>query len=263
MKHFFQYINYSLKRKMIYMFSTAFAALLIVSFALLYFVVIRELSTRTINDAELILNQAKSNMDYCLNDMKTPLVAVGRNSAVRSLLSMDMAQGDYAERLAKEREVSQLLNDVSSLKSYMGDLIILGTNGYTMNLVANLSSDFVIESEDWANTITFEKKGIYYILPHQVDYYKSPPYTLAISAIFPIYSGSKSLGFVICDINTDKIDAILNNLDFADDTRVYLMDATGEYVYNNDDNTVINQLSPEITEEIKKTRSAPSGREEN
>lgn len=255
MRRFFRYINYSLKRKMIYMFSTAFAALLIVSFMLSYFVVVRELSSRTINDAELILHQAKSNMDYYLNDVKTPLVTVGRNSAVQSLLSMDTTGADYAERLAREREAARLFNDVSSLKSYMGDLIILGTNGYMMNLITNLSPDFTIDREDWANKISFEKKGIYYILPHEVDYYKYSPYARAISAIFPIYNGSKFLGYVICDISTTKIDAILDNLDFADDTKVYLMDAAGEYVYNSDDSTVRNQLPLEVTEDILENQS--------
>ena len=71
-RQIFQYVNYSFKRKMIVVFSTVFALLLIFTFWILYLVVSREFTDRIINDMQMILDTARDNIDYYFNDMKAP-----------------------------------------------------------------------------------------------------------------------------------------------------------------------------------------------
>lgn len=250
-RQIFQYVNYSFKRKMIVVFSTVFALLLIFTFWILYLVVSREFTDRIINDTQMILDTARDNIDYYFNDMKAPLVTIGRSPTVADLVSMKEEETVFSERLSKERELMDLMNNFNSFKTYMGDLIVLGENGYMKNLISGLNTDFVLSSKEWAiECHDFSERGIHYFMPHEVDYYKRNPYPSAVSAIFPIYKGHVAEGYIMCDISAQRIDAILDNFDFADGTKVYLMDQNGQKIYLHGESTMDNILSAYMTETI-------------
>ena len=115
-RQIFQYVNFSFKRKMIVVFSTVFALLLIFTFWILYLVVSREFTDRIINDMQMILDTARDNIDYYFNDMKAPLVTIGRSPTVADLVSMKeegLLELDKGKIVLKEEHMKKIAESLS------------------------------------------------------------------------------------------------------------------------------------------------------
>lgn len=121
--------------------------------------------------SQYLTDTFKLNMDFCTTDVKSLLNTLSMDESVRTLMTMDRQNIDYAQLLRCEREMKRLLGSMLSMKSYVQDALVLGKNGYQYNYLAGLGGQ-VLEEEWFAHGVDPGKKGFQYVLPHDVDYYK-------------------------------------------------------------------------------------------
>lgn len=165
-------MNQNIGRKMIFLMVPVFCVALMATTALVNYMYKERFIANIEEGSQYLTDTFKLNMDFCTTDVKSLLNTLSMNESVRTLMTMDRENIDYGQLLRCEREMKRLLGSMISMKSYVQDVLVLGKNGYQYNYLEGLGGK-VLEEEWFAQGVDFGRKGFQYVLPHDVDYYKT------------------------------------------------------------------------------------------
>ena len=122
---------------------------------------------------------------------------------------------------------------MTSMKSYIQDVFVLGNNGYQYNYLQNIRGS-LMETDWFQECVDKEKKGFQYILPHDVDYYETgkTPASQAISVVLPIRSGNETVGYTLCDIRMNKAAVLPESIHKDANMNAYLVNGSTKEYYD-------------------------------
>lgn len=175
----------------------------------------------------------KLNVDFCTNDAKSLLNTLSLDQNVITLVTMDREHMNYGTLLNAEKEVKKLLGSMTSVKSYVQDVFVIGENGYQYNYLSAMHGN-IMEQGWFIHGVEKGKRGFQYILPHDVDYYEQGkrPAGQAISIVLPIKAEGGIAGYAIVDIKMDKAGALPEGLNRNTNMKAYLVDGGTKDYYD-------------------------------
>lgn len=202
---FNQYINENIGRKLTFLMVPVLCIVMTITILLTSWTYTRRLVKNIEEGSQYITETFKLNMDFCTSDVKSLLNTLSMDENVIRLVTMEEDTLDYGEFLSCQRGLKRHFGSMTSMKSYIQDVFVLGNNGYQYNYLQNIRGR-LLETDWFRECVDKEKKGFQYILPHDVDYYErgKTPASQAISVVLPIRSGNETVGYTLCDIRMNK-----------------------------------------------------------
>lgn len=235
LNRWYRFLNKNLARKITILFVPIFSLILITAFGLVYTIFSQKLVGRVLYDTQLTIEKIKDNLDFYLNDSKTALVTLAGTPALKRMVSFTPENVSYYEMIEDERQVMNVLNNITTFKTYLGNVLVFGKNNVSLDMLQSARKDYDLESAAWAEGLaTGKSSGIQFLMPHETDYYTdlSRPYKSALSAVLPVTGSTREItGYVMCEISTERIDNLLSNLTFVKESRVYLLNMEGDQAY--------------------------------
>jgi two-component system sensor histidine kinase YesM len=251
LKHF---ANRSIGNR-ISIFFIPFTVILITTVCMVSFVkYYATLKDQIIRDTMKIIEQVGNNVDFFFTDIKTPMAMIARNTNVVQALK-DYEEMTPQERLFIERDIGAFTYNINSFKSYIGDLIIVGNNGFKLNLrtSSRILYNYDFLNADWLKELVAKsEKGIQYISTHECDYYPKTelPYDKIVSAVLPVYDNTQNIGYIICDINLRKLNRIFDSLNLSHDGVIFMVDQQGKIIFHPNEENLEKQIPREIADHI-------------
>lgn len=143
------------------------------------------------------------------------MVMIARNDNIRKAVK-DYQNMDNKEKLLTKNEMEDFVKNITTFKSFINDIIIVGNNDYRYNIYNNNPNKFLNDFNFLeSNYLKKAKEGsirLYYLGQHPTDYYMETWSDSEVySVVLPIRSSNSNLGYIICDIKADTINGILAN----------------------------------------------------
>lgn len=187
-----------------------------------------------IDDMNGNLVNAVNTIDYYFDDVKTPMVMISRNSSIQKVLKNYQGMTNR-EKLDTVNQLEDFVQNITTFKSFINDIIVVGVNGYLYNIYRE-SPDKYIGDYDFLNSkyLADSSAGpvrLTYTGQHPTDYYMSSVLSEVYSVVLPIRSGQKRIGYVICDLKSETINNILNNNLKEAQAKIIIQDEKGAILY--------------------------------
>jgi two-component system sensor histidine kinase YesM len=248
------FANKSISNRIILFFVPLTTALIITVGVLSFFNYYSKMERQIINDTMKIIEQVNNNVDFYFNDIKTPMAMIAMNTNVVKMLT-NYENMDYTQRLLAERDIEDFTNNINSFKSYIGDLIIVGRNDFRKNLKPKsqlLYSYNFLKAPWFQDIIRKNQKGVQFISLHVCDYYPTSglPYNRIVSAVLPVYGQEKVLGYIICDINMNKLKNLSNSFERSKDGIIYMVDQQGKIIFHPEEAMLEKQMDSGIKNRV-------------
>lgn len=191
---------------------------------------------------KIIMENMSANMenvvdsiDYYFEDVKTPMVMMARNDNIIKAMK-GYGSMTNREKLNTTNELKDFVQNITTFKSFINDIIIVGNNGYLYNIY-NENTDKYLGSYNFATSVYLReaKEGpvrLYYVGEHPTDYYIHPPEGETVySAALVVRSMTNRIGYIICDIKGDVINGILKNNLKEGSAKILVTDEKGRLIY--------------------------------
>ena len=187
-----------------------------------------------IDDMNSNLVNAVNTIDYYFDDVKTPMVMISRNSSIQRVLKNYQGMTNR-EKLDTVNQLEDFVQNITTFKSFINDIIVVGVNGYLYNIYRE-SPDKYIGDYDFLNSRYLADSsagpvGLTFTGQHPTDYYMSASFSEVYSVVLPIRSGQNRIGYVICDLKSETINNILNNNLKEEEAKILIRDEKGEILY--------------------------------
>lgn len=253
------FMNKSISRRITVLFIPLIVSVTISIFIISYYKFSDTLQSQVINDTGKIIDQVGKNTDFYFKDIMTPMAMLVQNTYVVKALK-DYDTMDAKERLFLDRDINEITNNINIFKSYLGDLIIVGKNGFVANLASspNIIAGYDFLSADWMQeAVKSHSDSIQYISPHKCDYYYPTvkPYDMAISAVLPVKQEQHVIGYIICDINLKGLNNIFDTLKLVEGGLIYMVDREGKIVFHPDAASIGTYVGHPIINKMMKSNS--------
>lgn len=231
---FNRFVNQNIGRKVTFLMAPIICVIMAVTIMLVNHMYTQRFIDNIEEGSQYMTDTFKMNMDFCTTDVKSLLNTLSLNDNVITLVTMDEEAIDYGKLLNSEREMKKLLGSMTSVKSYVQDVFVVGENGYQYNYLG-YSRGNIMETEWFRQGVDKESKGFQYILPHGADYYETgkSPSSQVISIVLPIkYNGKEVVGYAVCDIRMDKAAVLSDGMNENTNMRAYLVNETTKEYYD-------------------------------
>lgn len=181
-------------------------------------------------------NVVKS-IDYYFEDVKTPMVMIARNSNIINAVK-EYQKMDNKEKLRTINDMEDFVKNITTFKSFINDIIIIGNNGYHYNIYNNnpdkYLNDFNFLESSYLKDAQEGAVRLYYLGYHPTDYYTNTSSASEVySVVLPIRSRNNNLGYILCDINADIINEILNNTLNNKQAKMLIYNENGDILFEN------------------------------
>ncbi len=176
-------------------------------------------------------------IDYYFEDVKTPMVMIARNSNIIKAVD-DYQNMDNKEKLQTKNNLEDFVKNITIFKPFINDIFIIGNKGYIYNIY-NDNPDKYLNNFDFLESdyLKEAKEGpvkLYYLGPHPTEYYNQTISASDVySVVLPIKSGNRKTGYILCDINADMINEVLNNTLKNKQAKVLVYDDDGNILFEN------------------------------
>ena len=147
MRRFNQYINKNIGRKLTFLMVPVLCIVMTVTILLTSWTYTRRLVKNIEEGSQYITETFKLNMDFCTSDVKALLNTLSMDENVIRLVTMEQDSLDYGEFLSCQRELKKRFGSMTSMKSYIQDVFVLGNNGYQYNYLQNIRGSLM--ETDW------------------------------------------------------------------------------------------------------------------
>lgn len=191
---------------------------------------------------KIIVDNMKDNMektveavDYYFEDVKTPIVMLARNDdilrAVRNYQNMT-----NKEKLMTANGLEDFVQNITTFKPFINDIIIVGYNGYRYNLYHRNQdkylNDFNFIESSYLKKLHAGEVRLYYLGQHPTEYYLHENTREDVySVILPIKSGKTKKGYVICDIQAEILNNILEERLLNEKSKLLILDEQMRTIY--------------------------------
>ncbi|MCR8634307.1 sensor histidine kinase [Paenibacillus radicis (ex Xue et al. 2023)] len=168
-----------------------------------------------INSSKKVMEQATVGLNFNLEEVKRALVLMGTHpSVIASLNSFHLMNA--AERINHERLITDASRSISS--SLISDVLIIGINGYIMNLDGrrSLKWDYDFRQQPWfQKTVELPQNNFITLGLHKQDYYlndyASKYNQQTLSVAIPILNfEQKVVGSIVCNIDLDHLNGLFD-----------------------------------------------------
>jgi two-component system sensor histidine kinase YesM len=254
---FHAFWNKSIAHRMILYFSCFGTLLLIVLGLVNYYKSSHSLESEIIYYTTKIMEQTNANLDFYLNDAKTPIVLLSTNSSLIASLH-NYQNMSWEEKLTNNRNIEELTFNINTFKTYIDDILIVGNNGYVNNLYSRqyVNMDYAFTEQKWIKeALNWNKSELNIIGMHTRDYYTAMDMrqnSKTVSVSLPIFDEkNQSIGVVICDLNLDKIGSTLPVQKIADKQKLFILDAQGEILFEQNKDKLGQRYSEAIYSSIE------------
>lgn len=200
------------------------------------------LTKEIINYTSKVMDQAKNNLDFNFEDVKTPFALLTANSSIIACLNAYPAMS-WEERLRHDRQIEEITTNINTFKPLISDILIIGKNGYLNNLDnrRTLKWNYDFWGQKWfrkAIAPDFQGKKLIYLGLHLQDYYldtmfkyRKPTFSIAM----PIFGNNNNiLGAAVCNFDIDKLNNMMMLSNYERSGRILLLDNTGTIIAHKD-----------------------------
>jgi two-component system, sensor histidine kinase YesM len=199
----------------------------------------RVLTEETIKYTHNIMEQATASLNFNLEQVQQPLIILANNpSVILALKSYERMS--IGERVNHDRNIAEVISNVSAFKSLISDILIVGKNGYINNLDARrtLRWDYKFNEQPWfKDSISTSTRAFISLGLHKQDYYQNwiRKYNqLTLSIAIPVFDYQKNVvGSIICNLDLEKLKEFLDSADFEEGT-TFLINEDGTILFHGD-----------------------------
>lgn len=209
--------------------------LLIITFSTLY-LFFSKMKERIISDKQIIVEKIAESVNFPFNSLTTPMITLSKHSSVLKLLNVqtEMYSLDWINNI---RSIDQYLLNVNTFNNYIIDIAVLRTDStvvYTLGDVLKRNYDYC--NQEWFKKALLGDKVIKYAPPHGAEHYYSSygKNQYAFSAILPIESKNKVIGYILCEVDTTRMSDIFYHTPKEKQEGFLLIDLDGNIIYDYD-----------------------------
>lgn len=223
--------KYSLQFELILKISIGFISLIIILSSSIVMFTSGQYNRIIMENIHGSMENAVDSIDYYFEDVKTPMVMLARNNNIREAMK-NYKNMSNREKLNSTNAVEDFVQNITTFKSFINDIIIVGEQGFQYNIY-NENADKFLKNFDFTEEDYFQKirEGtvrLYYVGEHATIYYTHPPKGETVySVILPVRSMQSRIGYIICDIKSDMINEILDNNLKENKAKILILDEEG------------------------------------
>lgn len=188
------------------------------------------------------MENVANSVDYYFKDVKTPLVMMARNNNIVKAMK-NYQNMDNREKLENNNALEEFVQNITTFKPFINDIIIVGTDGYVYNIY-NSNQDKFMKKFDFTESVYLReaKEGdirLYYLGQHSTEYYTDQsPEGAVYSVVLPVRSGKQKVGYIICDIKASVINQIMESNLKENKSKIIIEDKAGNILYEEGNSSI-------------------------
>lgn len=252
MRNLEKWINRSFGRRIASFFIPVIIVLILIIAGIgshVYYLSLLETSKRNIKG---IIKQGNYTMDLYFQDIKTTAVLLSESDDLVHMLK-NYDKMDVQERFYQQEAVDKLLRNTSLMRDHVLDCIIVGKNGYQTNMPdrPELGYRTDILKEEWLQPYIRENGGFGYTGAHSADYYGTRNVDKTVlSVVLPVVRYGECLGYIIVDLDFQKMNEIINAGNEVDGLRYLVVDSGGNIVFSDEPKEINTVLSEQTRQKL-------------
>lgn len=245
-------IRQSMQYKLVALF-LVIIAVTIMSISLFAFYRSSETMEKNLGDYTFqIVSQVNRNIEFYIEEMENIAAMCNYNYNVQKYLKNYKPANDL-ERFKDANKITELLNNITSVRDDIISVMIFGNNGYVLKNNTNLRmvKGFDITKYDWYINANKNFGQSVVSSPHTQDYLEnSNKSVVSLSRVITNYDAPESVGVILIDLNLNVIKNISSKIKLGEEGYVYIIDKKGNPVYHPHHISFDEILKPEYTEDI-------------
>lgn len=253
MENLERWINRTFGRRIMMFFIPVIILLILTTAAVsgrIYYTSMLESSQKNIKGT---VKQGNYILDLYFQDIKTTAVLLSDSEELRYMLTnydtMSVQEWFYGQE-----KIDKLLRNTSLMRDHIQDCIVVGKNGYQTNMPdrPEIKNGTDILKEEWMQPIIDESSGFYYTGAHQADYYyvSGDTYKKVLSVVLPVVEYGKCLGYIIVDLDFQKMNEIVTAGNEVEGLRYLVADPDGNIVFSDEPEEINTALPEEAVKEL-------------
>lgn len=254
MKKWSKWVNRTFGRRIMVFFIPAIVALILIIAGINSYIYYSSFFKESQQNIKGIVKQGSYTMDLYFQDVKTTVALLANDDDLIYMLT-NYDSMDVRERFYQQAEVDEKLRNTSLMREHILDCIIVGVNGYQTSMPdrAELKYERNLLEEEWMQPYIHETGGgFYYTGAHLADYYYgSETEHWVISVVFPVVRYGERLGYIIVDLDFQKMNKIVNAGNEIDSLRYLVVDSNGGIVFSDEEDEINTTLSDEIAAKLE------------
>lgn len=222
-----------------------------ISYYIYYSSILKEMEKNIVGTVE----QGNYTVDLYFQDVKTTIIQLIDNDNLISMLTnyQDMT---IQERYYKQLDIDEELMNTSLIRDHILDCIIVGENGYQTNMPdrQKLKYDGNLLEEEWLQPyVQNPDKKFYYTSSHLNHYYeKENNEKYVISVVFPVENFGKRLGYIIVDMDFQRMNQIISARSDINSLQFLIVDEEGAVVFSDEEGQINHSVPTTVYENLDK-----------
>lgn len=253
MKDLERWMNHTFGRRIMMFFIPVIMMLILTTVAVsgrIYYTSMLESSQKNIKGA---VKQGNYIIDLYFQDIKTTAVLLSDSDEMRYMLT-NFDTMSIPEQFYTQEQIDKLLRNTSLMRDHIQDCIVVGKNGYQTNMPdrPEIKTGTDILKEEWMRPVTGGDGGFFYTGAHQADYYyiSGDTYKTVLSVVLPVIEYGKCLGYIIIDLDFQKMNRIVTAGNEVEGLRYLVADREGNIVFSDEPEEINTALPEEAVKEL-------------
>lgn len=253
MKNLERWMNRTFGRRIMMFFVPVIIMLILTTVAVsgrIYYTSMLENSQKNIKGA---VKQGNYIIDLYFQDIKTTAVLLSDSDELRYMLT-NFNMMSIPERFYTQEQIDKVLRNTSLMRDHIQDCIVVGNNGYQTNMPdrPEIKTDTDILKEEWMRPVIEGNGGFFYTGAHQADYYyvSGDTYRTVLSVVLPVVEYGKCLGYIIIDLDFQKMNEIVTAGNEVEGLRYLVADHEGNIVFSDEPGEISTALPEEAVKEL-------------
>jgi len=206
-----------------------------------------------------IIAQENYTMDLYFQDIKTTSALLADNDDLVDML-LHYQDMSLQERFYQQEKIDTSMRNSSLMKEHILDCMIVGLNGYQTNMPdrSDIKNGRKILDEEWMKPfVESQKSGFYYTKAHVADYYygRGNEHENVISVIFAIRHNGKIIGYIVTDLDFQKLNDIVSTGTTVDGLGFFVADESGAIRFSGNSEDINDKLSDEMMKKLTEKKS--------
>lgn len=254
-----KFINKSFNRRIQVFFIPVIVLLIVIVSMVSYYVFYSAMKGQITDNIESVVEQANYTVDLYFKDAKTTMAYLAQQESIVHML-MNYNTMDTEEKYYEQREIDDILNNTSFMKEHISDCVIVGVNGYQSNMPQkyNIKMDKNLLEEDWMQPYIGEKQKFYFTSAHKNNYYyrQEPEDAVnVISAILPVDYNQKRIGYIILDMDFNKMNELISLKKSMSGLQFLITDSEGKIIFADRSEEINKNVPSKIVESYQEEKN--------
>ena len=199
------------------------------------------------------VTQRNFTLDLYFRDVKDTVATLKESEDIAYMLR-HYPEMSIVERYYRQERIDELLMNTSLVRDYIQDCIIVGTNGYQVNMPDRykIRYDLNILQEEWIQPyLGRTQRHFYYTSSHENNYYfyHNGSARTVISVIFPMKAKGLVNGYIIMDMDFAKLNRLIS-VNQKDSLRYMVVDEERLIVFSDHEEEINEKLPETVFEKL-------------